>query len=343
MESSTITALLSYSPAARQSNIQEILPKFSSPLKDNFENRSLWLRFGLTLSLSHESPRSAIQAYNECLRIDQLDPLPAMLAAKLMLESLDDPDDGLEMAKEAIERCQKSTDRPKIAHLLSKSYLLASIMHAHIYEREPESIRQFKTSNLNSSLYYLDMASKTYSNDHLIYFHKALHEARQRSYSSAIDNLRQAIKLNPYHVPSMQLLILSLSALKLYDEALVLCESSLYEFEDDLLLLYLKCNLEQCLVETKGYKSALNTAQHMLKCIKSRLETANKASILAPESTKSITTEIKQQTTNLFADEKFDTRQRQDFVSGELSVWLLVAEIFVKIGSVSTAILFTPA
>lgn len=334
LESNTISALLSYSRVSQHSNVKDILPNFGPQLKTNFENRNLWLRFGLALTLSHESPRSALQAFNECMRIDQNDPLPAMLAARLVLEDLDDPDSGLSFADESIQRCltDKCFHYKNIKPILSRCYLLASIMHAYIYEREPESIRQFKTSNLTASLKYLNLALNAYSDDYLLFFHKALHEAKQRSYSSAIDNVRQAIKLNPQHVPSMQLFILSLSALKLYDEALVLCQSALHEFQDDILLLYIKCNLEQRLDETKGFKLALDTAQHILKCIRKSKETK---AIVSPSGTMNQPSDTKQ-STNLFPEDKSNCNvSNHESLTGELSVWLLVAEIYIKMGSVS--------
>ena len=417
------------SPATKPEDFRELLPIFSSPLKNQFENRSLWLRLGLTYSLSKESPSSALQAFSECMRLDEEDPMPAILAAKLMLEDFDDPDNGLNLAEEAIKRCQKrveilkqssddtsSTRNKKLFqnNLLSRSYLLASIMHAFIYEREPESIKQFKREHLDSSLDFLDRAIETNRNDYLGYFHKALHLAKeQKAYQDAIDNLRKAIQLNPEHVPSMQLLILSLSALKHYDKALVLCESTYHEHENNLLLLYIKCNLEQRLVETKGYKSALQTAQLMLKCIRRETLSA-RSSVKRESSTKlsigsqstqvlsSVTSQNNQQsqsnqhsqqqstypnqmsqhhtmtnmlsansaghstappapnitpnhltalpvaaslaippkqTNNLFADNIDDGKpqQQREYLTGELSVWLLVAEIFVKVGSIEDA------
>lgn len=352
-----------------QSKINDVLVKFSSPLKTNFENRNLWLRFGLTLSLSHECPRSALQAFNECMRLDQFDPLPAMLAAKLVLEDLDDPEASLKLAENAIQRCLKLVETNQdssvttesknsqtdshyleakccyknVYPILSKCYLLASVINAYIYEREPESIRQFKIPNLKASLQYLESANKTYPHDYLIHFHKALHEARKGAYMNAIEDVKQAIKLNPQHVPSMQLLILSLSALKLFNEALILCESILHEFKDNILLLYIKCNLEQCLVETKGYKAALNTAQHLLKCIRSKsFNTPSDVRETTPTITASATTASLTQTadqvvetkqsTHLFAEGKSNDK---DLFTSELFVWLLVAEIFIKMGSVS--------
>lgn len=327
LENLTFSTILS-----RQSNNQ-LVNEYREHLKNNFENSDLWFRYALTLNLTEDGAKSAIQAFNECLRIDQHDPLPAMLAAKLLLEALDDPDDGLQLAKDAIERCQNGVNYryKNIAPLLSKCYLLASIMNAHIYEREPESIKHLKTYNLEASLNYLDLANKTYPNDYLVHFHKALHEARQKphtkqKYQSALESIDQAIKLNHHHVPSMQLKILLLSALKDYDEALDLCESTLHEFEDNLLLLYIKCNLEQCVADIRGYKPALNTAQHILKCVRKSDTSTNEESNQSAET---------KQTTNLFARDRSFRERQQGLYLDELSVWVLVAEIFIKIGSVS--------
>jgi len=289
LEEATVTALLSHNAKS-----QELLPLFTEPLKNQFENRDLWLRLGLTYSLS-DSPSSALQAFKECMRLDETDPLPSMLAAKLVLEDFDDPDNGLTLAEEAIKRCQhrlanKTYEQSSFyTKLLSRSYLLAGIMHAYMYEREPESMKVFKNDNLESSLSFLDKAIESNPNDHLSYFHKALHHAKHlKDYQQSIEYLRKALQSNPQHISSMQLLILSLSALRHYDQALVLCESMLHQYENNLLLLYIKCSLEQCLVDSKGYKSALETAQSM-------------------------------------------------FMIGASSVWLLVAEIFLKIGSIDDA------
>lgn len=355
----------------------EALSEFSTSLKTNFENPNLWLKFALTLSLSKESPRGALQVFRECMRIQPLDPLPAMLAAKLVLEDLDDPVEGLKLAQEAIKRCellnssassshqtdnkdnsnhkqsngqvapdQNHIDAPKqlyrkIKPLLSKCYLLASILHGYIYEREPESIKQLRQEDRKYSISFLNLALETYPDDYLAHFHRALHAAKQRSYNEALDCLRRSIKLNPRHVPSIQLLILTLSGLKLNQEALSLCESSLSDFKDNLTLLYIKCHLEQRLVEKHGYKAALNTTQHMLRCIRRTRSRARSPSstLSTPQHSDSKTPIViepdQKQTMNLFSTDLIDRPKRERMNFDELSVWLLVAGLFIKIGCVS--------
>lgn len=104
----------------------------------------------------------------------------------------------------------------------------------------------------------------------------------------------------------MQLLVLSLSAMKLHDEAITLCESTLHEYQDNALLLYIKCQLE---THKNDYRSALETAKHILRCVKKSSKTNQKTP------------------TNLFSEDKDE----------ELSAWLLVADIFLKLGSIPDA------
>lgn len=333
LELSTISSLLE-----NPDDIVNVIPKFSGPLKTNYEDPSLWLRLGLALSLvknRSKSPQSALQAFHECLRIGSVDPLPAMLAAKLMLEILDDPEDGLELAEEAIKRCKKLIPKKVDGHnpVLSKCYLLASIMHAQIYEREPEYNKQSKTCHLEASLDFLNLAIEQNDGDHLNYFHQALHHASKKSYRLAIDSLRRSIELNAQHVPSFHLMILCLSALKLFNEALELCESTLHEFQDNLLLLYIKCNLERSIVETRGYKVALGTAQHILKIIRAKRNLS--LDVHSEDSQQQDQTKV---STNLFPDDiSCSNLPNHDPYSEELTIWLLVAEIFIKIGSIADA------
>lgn len=400
-------ALLSQPISSRKESLEATLPRFSESLKENFENKNLWKQFALTLYLIDEPPRRTLQALKECLRIDKHDPVPAMLAAKLLAETLDEQDEALEMANEAIKRClnlstrgtienngsNDNGDSNKTSHnstpssssepelndcaddvddggdesatkgdsqrsvtssgnkktcnssknagdkkvakvsyyysssLLARCYLIASIISAYSYERIPESIKKYKLPLMETSMHNLELALKTNSTDHLAYFHKALHKANNRLFSEAIDSVRQAIKLNPLYIPSISLLLLSLSALKMHEDALLLCESSLREFKDNLTLLYIKCNLEQYLAATTcGYKSALNTCQHILKCIKqvSHLSAKKRSGVQ-----KSAAALFKEDTSRDVV--KCDDNN----IACEYRIWLLVAEIFIKMGMVS--------
>jgi len=60
----------------------------------------------------------------------------------------------------------------------------------------------------------------------------------------ATTKVRQALTLNPEHIPSLQLAILLLSAQKKINEAKSLLESSLEDFPDHIGLLFIKARIE---------------------------------------------------------------------------------------------------
>lgn len=62
--------------------------------------------------------------------------------------------------------------------------------------------------------------------------------------SEATLNIRQALKLNSEHTPSLQLAILLLSAQKKIKEAKILLESSLDDFPDHIGLLFIRARIE---------------------------------------------------------------------------------------------------
>lgn len=301
---------------------------FEPALRFSFENRHIWFQFGLTLSLSKKCPRRALQVFRECMRIDPDNPIPAMLAAKLVIEDLNEPDEALELSLEAVQRCKTNVRFKNIEHILSKCYLLTSIMNACIYEREPEAIKKLRLDYIQNSFHYLELAIKLNPNDYLTNFHLALHKAHKRSIKSAIDYSRKALDINPHHVPSIRLLLLCLSAMKLNADALALCQSALQEFHDDLSLLYIKCNLEQILGENKGYHSALNTAKLILRCIRhTNLESKETTS-----PSDATTIQQNSQITGMFAPTSGDF---SEFYTKELNIWLLISEIFIKMELVS--------
>jgi tetratricopeptide (TPR) repeat protein len=137
------------------------------------------------------------------------------------------------LAKEAFRRCKDES-------LMNRIHLMIGVTDALIYETQTETKKQFYTENLNESVKYLRMASTSRFADHLSYYHLALHMANQRALNDAIKYVKIALLLNGQHLPSIQLLILCLSALKQYNEALALCETALEEYPTHLIVLYIK-------------------------------------------------------------------------------------------------------
>ena len=97
--------------------------------------------------------------------------------------------------------------------------------------------------------------------DHVCHYHMGLFFAETRRPDEAMNAAQKAVRLNPEHLPSLQLTILLLSGKKQYKEALELADSVLEEYPDSLGLLTLKVRL--CEV-VHGGEMALNTAKDML-------------------------------------------------------------------------------
>ncbi|XP_054156661.1 tetratricopeptide repeat protein 7B-like [Oppia nitens] len=234
---------------------------FERSMKFSFEVKHIWFQFALTLIESKKCPQRALLLLKEVSRIDSADPLPPLIGAKLCLQELSKYKEGLQLAKEALNRCKDNES------LRNKIHIVIGVTNALIYETESETCKKFYTDNLNKSIEHLKIASKSRFADHLPYFHLALHMANQRALNDALKYVKIALLLNGQHLPSIQLLILCLSALKQYSEALALCETALEEYPNHLIVLYFKAHLEE-MVGENGREEALLTAKEMLNCWK---------------------------------------------------------------------------
>ena len=206
---------------------------FERAVKFSFEVKHIWFQFALTLIESKKSPKRALLVLKEVSRIDPTDPLPNLIAAKLCILELSKYKEALHLATEALNRCKDDV-------LINKIHLILGVTNALIYETETETCKKFHTDNLNQSINYLKMASTSRFSDHLPYFHLGLHMANQRALNDAVKYCKIALLLNSQHLPSIQLLILCLSALKQYKEALNLCETALEEYPTLIILLFIK-------------------------------------------------------------------------------------------------------
>ena len=87
---------------------------------------------------------------------------------------------------------------------------------------------------------YLKLAAKANSDDHLAYFHLALLMSYQRAINDALNYAQISLLINPFHLPTIKLIILCLTSMQEYEEALQLCDTALQEYPNHLILLYIK-------------------------------------------------------------------------------------------------------
>ncbi|XP_053206317.1 tetratricopeptide repeat protein 7B-like isoform X1 [Panonychus citri] len=329
-----------------------ILDMFEKAMKFSFEIKHIWLQFGLSVMETRKFPLRAILIFKEVARIDSKDPVPCILAAKVYILELNNPEKALEFALEALNRDTEGI-------LASRINLTLGIVNAILYEEETETVKKLKKLHLHESIKYFQALAKGPVEDHLAYYHLGLHMAHQRVINDSMHHAQLALVLNPYHLPSIQLMILCLSALKKYQEALSLCEASLEEYPDQLVLLYVKAHLEQ-VVSDNGYELALQTAKHMLRCCKN-LPNEDKDKVLYSGNNVTLTgtnydtlsLKMEQTLSEIVSLDSCPILGEGAITIGpgledgslgqkqlwnlQLHLWILIAELYIKLGLISEA------
>jgi len=117
--------------------------------------------------------------------------------------------------------------------------------------------------------------------DYLVFHWQARVYAWQNDVESALVYAVKALKAYPFHLPTLELIILLLSAQKNYPDALSVVEESLDEYPDHLGFLQLKAALED---KFYGPEAALPTLKNMLIIWKHLFEDGNLARSDSPES-----------------------------------------------------------
>ena len=324
---------------------------FERAMKFSFQVKHIWFQFALTLLESKKSPVRALRILEEVAVIDPSDPLPCLLGAKVCIEQLDLPHTALKLGKEAFNRCLPSDIvYPRVC-------LLIGISNCLIFEGGTDAMRRVKQRNVTEAIEYFRMSLSANSSDHLPYFHLSLLMGHQRAINDALDYAQAALQLNPFHLPTIQLLLLSLTALKQNREAYDLCEAALQEYPDHLILLYTKCHLEEELFEN-GRELALVTSKHLLKCWKQ----ANEELPNRPVHTRSIMTgatcdnqsirmeQTMSEVTSMDSESWHRIATRDGSLMSTLSdsnsknlwniqlhIWLMIVELYIKLEQLSEA------
>ncbi|KAL3216727.1 hypothetical protein MRX96_051134 [Rhipicephalus microplus] len=238
---------------ARMGQFQTLCESFERAMKFSFEEYHVWMQFSLSLLSSGKHLRATLML-KECARLQPHNSFPCLLAAKVCLENLGNVEQGVEFAEEALNREKRNPQS-----LLAQCHLVLGVGYALMAEqRRPQSKRaEFKASAFQCFL----RAQSADPYFHLPEYHLALHYAEVRQLSKAVSHARRALELNPEHVHTLHLLALLLSAQKQHGEALQLINATLDEYPNYLNLMYTKAHLEDyCL----GPEEALLTSKQML-------------------------------------------------------------------------------
>lgn len=268
------------------------IDNFERSMKSSYEVKHLWFQFALTLMESKKSPLRSLLLLKEVIRMDTVDPIPNLVAAKLCMIELGQYEEAITLLEDALGRLRKSRESKHSPYhladgrgikttvinnireiygqknLLHQIHLLIGVANALVAEGDTETSKKSPKGSryLAESMHHLEEAIKydVNGNNYLPYYHIALHLAHMRALKEAIKYVRVALVLNSGHLPSIQLLILCQTGLRLYDQAFENCTAALKEYPSHLILMYIKAHLEEVVCEN-GKELALLTAKQMLK------------------------------------------------------------------------------
>ncbi|KAL1425270.1 hypothetical protein MTO96_019418 [Rhipicephalus appendiculatus] len=203
---------------ARLGQFQTLCESFERAMKFSFEEYHVWMQFSLSLLSSGKHLRATLML-KECARLQPHNSFPCLLAAKVCLENLGNIEQGVEFAEEALNREKRNPQS-----LLAQCHLVLGVGYALMAEqRRPQSKRaEFKASAFQCFL----RAQSADPYFHLPEYHLALHYAEVRQLSKAVSHAKRALELNPEHVHTLHLLALLLSAQKQHGEALQLINAT---------------------------------------------------------------------------------------------------------------------
>ncbi|XP_054272006.1 tetratricopeptide repeat protein 7B isoform X2 [Macrosteles quadrilineatus] len=319
-------------------------------MKFSYEEAHIWLQQALCLeSMGHHV--HALSALKEVARLMPTKVMPCLIAARICYQHLNLMSEGMQWSQKALAR---QTSHPQ--NLLSRCHLYIGI-GAH-YAAVLSHLKQEK-QRLHALAH--DSFLKSQQNDpgdHLVEYYLGLHCASKAQVAEALTHTKAALQLCPEHVPSLQLMVLLLTAQKQLTEAHALLDSALLDFPDNLNLLYVKTHLQ---LQMHGPEVALVSAKQMLTLWKVLYEEQVQQTQNDYSDTRShfqlYTSEMSDKdTASLHAHSLAASRVEQALsevassISSlaprpgpqrawllQLQVWLLIAEIYLSLDQVSAA------
>jgi len=226
---------------------------FERSLRFSPKDDHVWSQFALAMACEGRFKRSLV-ILSEVAQQRPSDSSVCLLAARTCYERLDLLAEGVEWAQRALD-----TELAHPQDLLSRCHLYLGI-GLYLQSHETET-RDTRVSLSQAAAKHLLQAAELDPGDHLANFYLGIHYASQRQLNEAHNAAKSALQLQPEHLPSLNLGILTLSARGEDEEALRMCEQALTEYPDNLTLLAVKARLEE---RIHGGEQALATAKNML-------------------------------------------------------------------------------
>ncbi|XP_025105201.1 LOW QUALITY PROTEIN: tetratricopeptide repeat protein 7B-like [Pomacea canaliculata] len=236
----------------RRAQFNLLFESFERALRFSFEEFHIWHQFANSLICAGKYSR-ALLVLKECYRLKPRNPVVPLQAAKLCYEYLHQYQEGVNWSKKAIEI---GNNHP----FMARSHMALGIgysMQAIEARLQAERLALYK-----QALMSFKVAHEKDPQDYLVAFHVALQYAVLRQIPEALTYVRLALTYRSDHVHSLHLLVLLLTAQKQNQEAMLLIQTALEEYPENLSLLLTKSKLEEVLL---GPEEALASCREMMK------------------------------------------------------------------------------
>ncbi|XP_046989778.1 tetratricopeptide repeat protein 7B-like [Schistocerca americana] len=326
---------------------------FERAMKFSFEEPHIWIQEALSLACLGKHTYS-LKVLKEVSRLIPNDPFHCLLAARCCYEHLNQPCEGTEWSHIALSQALRSSE-----NLTARCHLFIGIgysMQALVAVSEHN-----KCALKTQALQEFHEAQKLDPNDHLPEYYLGFQYALEYQLQLAVTHVKRALNLQSEHLSSLHLLVLLLSAQKQSEDALQLITATLEEYPDCINLLYTKAQLE---LQSEGKSQALLTARRLLhlwnNLYKEHVSKENTGrsekhsdnqstfkmhqSVLSDKDSTSLQMSIApshvEQTLSDVATSLSSFVPRpgpQSLWLLQLKVWLLLAEIYISLDSISDA------
>lgn len=268
-EAATVTYDLLTLSLARMENYRLLSDMLERSMKFSYQERHTWEQFALVLNVQRKYYRSLLVArdiWNRDQKAEEaaegkpqrptkMDAGACLATSRLCYEKLSLFEEGMAWANRAL---QTPTAR-NTAFLEARCCVYVGI--GCLLSTTAKDNLEEKGSIMTLAGEKFKRAAQLDHHDHFVQFYLAYFYAQSRQIQKASYHIREALRLNPYHLPSFHLMILLLTSGKEYEEALKLADHAVEEFPDNIELRCLKVKLEELV---NGPDEAIKCAKELM-------------------------------------------------------------------------------
>ncbi|XP_043238753.1 tetratricopeptide repeat protein 7B-like [Amphibalanus amphitrite] len=318
-------------------------------LRFSFEEAHVWQQYALSL-VAAGRPERALLVLEEAVRLNPGQTVLLLLAARTCYQHLHQYEDGVRWSEQAVQQGTGHGGSGSVG-LASRAHLYLGIGQMLLSAQSRQ--QQHKQRLADSAVDNFRRCHELDPGDHLASFYLGYQLARAREVDEAVTHVRTALQRRPDHLSSLHLLALLLTAENRHTAALELLQAAQEEYPEDLQLMNTRVHVEEF---CNGTEAALGVAREMLEQWKeiydarlaensadndrqySVVSDPDSGSVRAPSTMAPSRVE---QALSEVASSLNSSQPRsgpQQVWTLQIQIWLLSAELYLKLDQVSQAI-----